>query len=118
LGLDCTQALWPQEAGRADVIFCANMIHIAPWAAAEGLAAGAGKLLPKGGVCILYGPFLEGDETAQSNFDFDTNLKARNPAWGVRDLEAVKHIFALHGFNAPQKAVMPSNNRLLVFSRL
>jgi hypothetical protein len=118
LNIDCTQKGWHEKVARADVIFCANMIHIAPWTAAEGLAEGAGILLPVGGVCILYGPFLEGDQTAQSNIDFDANLKSRNPAWGVRDLDAVKHIFAQRGFNKLQITVMPSNNRLLAFSRL
>ncbi len=66
---------------------------------------------------MLYGPFKEGELTAPSNIAFDHSLKSRNPAWGVRDLDAVKHIFALHGFNLAQKTVMPKNNQILVFKR-
>ena len=117
LNIDTSVEGWQAQCGQADVIFCANMIHIAPWSAAQGLARGAGVLLPKGGRCILYGPFKEADRTAESNLDFDRNLISRNPAWGVRDLDDVKHIFALRGFNLTQRTVMPKNNRILVFTR-
>lgn len=100
-----------------DAIFCANMIHIAPWAAALGLAKGAGQICQKGGQVFLYGPFLEGDETAPSNLEFDQNLKNRNPDWGVRSLDDVKHIFADAGLDMDARIVMPANNRLLVFSK-
>ncbi len=101
-----------------DAFFCANMIHISPWAAAEGLAKGAGHLLSPKGDVFLYGPFKEGDATAPSNLDFDESLKRRNPEWGVRELESVKHIFADAGFNLGARIVMPKENRILKFSRL
>ena len=113
-GWDEAQAL-PQFA--PNFIFCANMIHIAPWEAAAGLAKGAGRLLKSGSSCVLYGPFKEGTLTAPSNLEFDKSLKSRNPAWGVRDLDDVKHIFALNGFNLHQTIVMPKNNQILVFQR-
>lgn len=84
--LDAAAQRWP--IARADAIFCANMIHIAPWAAAAGLFAGAGRVLAPGGPLILYGPFRRaGRHTAPSNAAFDESLRRRDPAWGVRDLE-------------------------------
>jgi len=97
-------------------IFCANMIHIAPWAAACGLAEGAKHVLKQTGHVFLYGPFLEGDKTASSNLKFNETLLNRNPEWGVRKLSAVKHIFSEQGFNLQARIVMPKENRLLIFA--
>jgi SAM-dependent methyltransferase len=73
---------WP--VARADAVVCINMIHISPWTAAEGLMAGAGRILPEGGVLYLYGPFREGGRhTAPSNEAFDASLRERDPRWGV-----------------------------------
>ena len=84
LAIDATCQPWP--IARADALVAINMIHIAPWSAALGLMAGAGKVLPPGGVLYLYGPFREnGMHTAPSNAAFDASLRARNPDWGVRD---------------------------------
>lgn len=107
---------WWNNLSDFDSIFCANMIHIAPWAAACGLAEGAKHVLKEGGAVFLYGPFLEGEETAQSNLEFDRNLSKRNPEWGVRKLSAVKHIFSEQGFNLSARFVMPKENRLLIFT--
>ena len=117
IDVDVTTPTWDTDVPQCEVIYCANMVHIAPWAAAEGLVKGAHKLLSEGQICVLYGPFKEGAETAQSNLDFDVYLRSRNPAWGVRNLEDVKHIFELHGFNLTQRTVMPKNNLILVFKR-
>ena len=106
---------WWEGLSDFESIYCANMIHIAPWEAACGLAEGAKHLLKERSFMFLYGPFLEGEETAQSNLDFNANLKARNPNWGVRKLSAVKHIFSEQGFNLTARIVMPKENRLLIF---
>lgn len=117
LHVDTTAPDWWGGLGGFDLLYCANMIHIAPWAAALGLAKGAGQILPNGGVMALYGPFLEGAKTAKSNLDFDANLKRRNPAWGVRDLSSVKHIFADAGVGFTAYVEMPAENRLLIFTK-
>ncbi len=109
---------WWADLGQFDAVFCANMIHIAPWEAALGIANSADHILSDGGLVILYGPYLEGVETAESNLRFDQNLKARNIAWGVRSLDSVKHIFADVGFNLQARLEMPKENRILIFSRL
>lgn len=100
-----------------DAVYCANMIHIAPWEAALGLAKAMPHILNTGGKLALYGPFKEGEETAPSNLEFDENLKGRNLAWGVRDMQSVKHIFADVGFNMTARIVMPKENRILIFSK-
>lgn len=116
LDLDVSAPDWEQGVPPADAIFCANMIHIAPWSAAEGLAAGAARLLPPGGQVILYGPFLEGAASAPSNLQFSEDLQRRNPAWGVRELADVQALFSAAGFDLQENRAMPANNRILVFS--
>jgi hypothetical protein len=94
------------------------MIHIAPWRAAEGLVAGAARLLGPGGVLYLYGPFRRGGaHTARSNAVFDADLRARNPDWGVRALEDVAALAARAGFSEPEVEAMPANNLSLIFRR-
>ena len=107
---------WP--VARADVVININMIHISPWAACEGLMAGAGRVLPPGGLLFVYGPYVEpGVETAPSNLAFDESLKARNPAWGLRNLEAVTALAARHGLYLARRVAMPANNLSLIFRR-
>ena len=87
---------WPLD--RADAVVCINMIHISPWAATEGLMAGAARLLQPGAPLCLYGPYIEaGIETAPGNLAFDADLRRRDPSWGLRDLSAVKALAADHG---------------------
>jgi SAM-dependent methyltransferase len=114
LELDVTAPAWPVE--RADAVVSINMIHIAPWAAAERLVAGAARLLAPGGVLFLYGPFMEdGRHTAPSNAAFDESLRARDPEWGVRDLRDVEALAGRHGFTLAKRVAMPANNLSAVF---
>lgn len=111
---------WPAEATEPppDAIVCINMIHIAPWAAAEGLFAAAGRLLPPEGVLFLYGPYREADvPTAPSNEAFDDSLKARDPRWGLRDLAEVDALGARHGLARAARVEMPANNLSVVYRR-
>ncbi len=116
LHLDVAAEQWPVE--RVDAMVCCNMIHIAPWAATEGLIAGAGRTLRRGAPLYLYGPFkVEGRHTAPSNEDFDTSLRARNPLWGVRDLTDVSSLAKRHGFALAETVPMPANNFSVIFRR-
>ena len=116
IALDATSEVWP--IAHADIVLCINMIHIAPWAAAVGLMRGAGSVLPLGGMLYLYGPFRrDGRHTAASNEAFDRDLRTKDPAWGVRDLEAVAALAATHGFAEPLVTEMPANNLSLIFER-
>jgi SAM-dependent methyltransferase len=104
--------------GEVDAIFSANMIHIAPFAAAEGLLRGAGRHLRTDGVLVIYGPFREGGRfEAPSNAAFDESLRSRDPEWGVRDLEAITELAAQAGLEREARIEMPANNLTLVFRR-
>jgi SAM-dependent methyltransferase len=99
-------------------VFCANVIHIAPWQVAEGLFAGAARYLGDDGRLFLYGPFKRGGHhTAVSNAVFDTRLREENPEWGVRDLADVEALALRNGFVLRETIGMPANNLILVFSR-
>jgi hypothetical protein len=99
-------------------VFCANVIHIAPWRVAEGLFAGAGRYLGADGRLFLYGPFKRGGKhTAPSNAAFDSSLRDRNAEWGVRDIEALEKLASNVGLAPIEIAEMPANNLILVFGR-
>jgi SAM-dependent methyltransferase len=98
-------------------IFCANVVHIAPWRVAEGLFTGAARLLRPDGLLVLYGPFKRGGKhTALSNAVFDTSLRDANPEWGVRDVADLERLGAGVGLALREIVEMPSNNLILVFA--
>ena len=114
LDLDVGRLPWPIE--RADAVVCINLVHIAPWPATPALMAGAARLLPATGILVLYGPYRrEGRHTAPSNEAFDQQLRASNPDWGVRHLEAVTEVAASDGLALRDVIAMPANNFCVVF---
>ena len=116
VALDASTPEWPVH--RADAILCINMIHISPWDATLGLFAGAARLLAPGAPLILYGPYIEPDvPTADSNRAFDTSLRARDPAWGLRDLDSVKAAARAAALDFAERRAMPANNLMLLFRR-
>ena len=117
IDLDLTKLGWFDGVAGFDALVCVNVIHISPWAVARGLAAGARAMLAPGGLVFLYGPYMEGERTAESNRAFDQSLKSRNPEWGVRTLDSVERVFADCGFKLCQRVEMPANNLSLVFRR-
>ena len=109
-------ASWPK--GPFEAVVCINMVHISPWAATEGLMAGAGRVLTRGGRLFLYGPYVEaGVATAPSNLSFDESLKSRDPAWGLRELGDVKALALATGLKFAERIAMPANNLIVVFER-
>lgn len=99
-------------------IICINVIHIAPWRVTENLTAGAGRFLRDDGYLFLYGPYkCAGEHTAPSNAAFDVSLRARNPDWGVRDLEVVTSLAHANGMTLARTVEMPANNLVLVYER-
>jgi Protein of unknown function (DUF938) len=115
--LDASQSPWPIAS--ADGVICINMVHISPWDATVGLIKGAAAILPPGSPLYLYGPYKRrGFATAPSNEAFDQNLRDRNPAWGLRDLEVVAAIAQPVGFSVPAVIEMPANNLSVVFRRI
>jgi SAM-dependent methyltransferase len=116
LHLDAAAASWP--VAQADAVVAINLVHIAPWETTQGLIAGAARVLTPGGLLFLYGPFREkGMHTGAGNAAFDADLRARNPSWGVRDLDEIAALALPLGLDAPERIVMPANNLSVVFRR-
>jgi len=124
LRIDLSDPVWCSQMhdgsgpGQLLAVFCANVIHIAPWRVAEGLFAGAGHYLRADGRLFLYGPFKrDGKHTALSNAAFDASLRDRDPEWGVRDIADLEKLAAGAGLVLIEIAEMPANNLVLVFAR-
>ena len=122
LQLDVMAAQWPAQGPAFstpfDLVYCANMLHIAPWATCAALMQGSARLLTPGGVLVTYGPYLEdGVAPAMSNLAIDQSLRQRNPAWGIRRLEEVAQEAQHAGLRLHSRHAMPANNLLLVFGR-
>jgi hypothetical protein len=122
--IDLSDPAWAdamqREGGPKELLalFCANVIHIAPWTVTEGLFKGAGELLRAGGRFFLYGPFKRrGQHTALSNAVFDTSLREGNPEWGVRDIADLEQLATRSGLALREVKDMPANNMILVFGR-
>lgn len=117
--LDVTDRPWPGNAVEdVAAVAAINLIHIAPWAVTEALMAEAGASLPPGGILFLYGPYrVGGRHTADSNAAFDASLRQQNPAWGVRDLEAVVTEAETHGLTLAETVVMPAHNLSVILTR-
>jgi hypothetical protein len=109
-------APWPL-AQAFDAIYCANMLHISPWTTCAALMGGAARHLAPQGVLMTYGPYLERNvPTAPGNLDFDADLRQRDAAWGIRQLDDVAQQASLVGLELRERVAMPANNLLLVFS--
>jgi SAM-dependent methyltransferase len=124
LRIDLTDPAWcpamHDGSGPGDLlaVFCANVIHIAPWRVAEGLLAGAARYLRSDGRLFLYGPFKhEGKHTALSNAVFDTSLREQDAEWGVRDIGEVSTFAGSVGLSLIETVQMPANNLILAFER-
>ena len=124
LRIDLTDPAWcaamQDGSGPAELlaVFCANVIHIAPWRVAEGLFAGAGRYLRRDGRLFLCGPFKrDGKHTAMSNAVFDTSLREQDADWGVRDIVDLEKLAGGVGLALLETVQMPANNMILVFGR-
>lgn len=116
LPLDASSSVWPTE--HADAVLSINMVHISPWVSALGLIRGAFRVLPSGGPLILYGPWLASDiATTPSNLAFDTDLRTRNPDWGLRRVEEFTSAATAQGLDLEGERRMPANNLMLLYRK-
>lgn len=119
IALDVLATPWP-PLGQFDAIFCANMLHIAPWACCAALFAGAAQHLAAHGLLITYGPYFEADRAvppAAGNVAFDADLRARDPQWGIRQLADVQREAQAAGLRLQRRHELPANNLCFVFGR-
>jgi hypothetical protein len=120
LQLDVRRTPWfGAEAARLfDLIFCANMLHIAPWEACTALMQGSAQHLAPNGVLVTYGPYFEeGVQAVASNIAFDQSLREHDPLWGIRLLQDVVQAAQQAGLTLRSRQTMPANNLLLVWGR-
>jgi hypothetical protein len=115
--IDVMAPNWLPDPQLFDLVYCANMLHIAPWATCAALMHGSAQHLAPGGLLVTYGPYLEDAvPTSPGNLAFDDSLRERNPAWGIRRIEDVKAQATKAGLQLLERHAMPANNLLLVWS--
>ncbi len=118
LRLDVMAPTWPDVPAPVDLLFCANLLHISPWATCAALMQGAARHLAPAGLLLLYGPYrVDGEAMAAGNVAFDADLRARDPAWGLRRLADVVASAEAAGVVLRERVAMPANNLLLVLER-
>lgn len=111
-------APWPTTLN-ADAVFSANTAHIMHWQCVSDLFAGIGRILPVGGLFVLYGPMnYGGSYTSESNERFDVWLKAQDPERGIRDFEKLQSLAQSAGLELMEDNPMPANNRLLAWRKI
>ncbi|SRR6056297_535864 len=116
VGLDVLRDHWPD--GPFDAVYTANTAHIMSWPAVCAMLAGAARVLRPDGLLLIYGPFSRGGrQTSDSNVRFDGQLRGRDPAMGIRDLDDMDAEAARHGLEREGEYAMPANNLLLVWRR-
>lgn len=123
IAIDAASRHWPVEDLALDppinAIVCVNMIHVSPWAAGQGLLAGAGRILKKGGILYLYGAYMvDGKHTAPSNMEFDRMIRETDPSWGLRDIGDVEKEARRHGLTLQDMVPMPANNFSVIFEKV
>jgi hypothetical protein len=89
-----------------------------PWSVVQRLFARLNYFCTAEATLCIYGPVnYNGRFSSNSNQAFDQSLKSRDPAMGIRDIEAVIALAASAGFTLQNDHAMPANNRLLQFMR-
>jgi len=116
IALDVEDRDWPRAD--FDAVFTANTLHILSWPQVEHCFAGVSRTLDVGGVFGVYGPFRRHGHTHESNERFDAELKSRDPASGIRDLDDLEAFGTRVGLNLVADVLMPANNQLLIWRRV
>jgi SAM-dependent methyltransferase len=118
LRLDVLTPFWLETTERFDLIYCANLLHIAPWQTCAALMLGSQRHLAPGGRLVTYGPYFENEvATSEGNLAFDRSLREQNPDWGIRQLGEVRAEATRAGLKLAARNDMPANNLLLVWTQ-
>ena len=116
LELDVLHERWPPLT--VDAVYSANTLHIMSWAEVEAFFSGVGNVLSADGMLVVYGPFrYAGNFTSESNAAFDRSLRERDPASGIRDIEALNRLAEAQSLVLTADHATPANNQLLVWAR-
>lgn len=106
------------EEGSIDYMFNANMIHISPFECTIGLFQKSGAFLKPEALMITYGPYSkDGVLAPESNIAFDASLRARNPLWGIRDINDLIKLGDENNLSLIDTIEMPANNMTLIWKR-
>jgi hypothetical protein len=104
---------------RADAIFNANMIHVAPEVVTERLFDHASNTLELNAPIVLYGPYRYANRPLKpSNQRFHESLQQRYEGGGIKSFEWVDEVAQAAGFQHDQDIEMPANNRLQIWRRI
>ena len=117
--LDVRSDDWIKPGSEAPAMVVAvNLLHISPWECTRALLQGSVRHLQPGGKLLIYGPFrVTGKHVSDSNEQFDSALRERNPNWGVRDQDTVINEARHAGLTLKDIRLMPSNNRIILLER-
>ncbi len=116
LSVDVRQA--EVEADGYDAVYSSNTAHIMGIDAVERMFSLVGVALRDQGVFCLYGPFrCDGRFNTESNAEFDTDLRGRDPVMGIRDLEKLDEFAVANGMQRQQLYAVPSNNYVAVWGK-
>ncbi len=113
LDLDLLAPAWARRS--ADALLCVNVLHVAPAAAGEALVDGAARVLAPGAPLVVAGPFRHrGVPVTGRLARFDAELRAADPALGVRELDALVEAARARGLVARAATPLPAEGDLLV----
>ena len=117
LHLDLMVPTWQRQT--ADAVLCVNVLQVAPPELSEALFAGAARVLARGGPLLLYGPFRRrGTPLCGRLLRLDRELRAADPALGVREIETLLATASRHGLALEAELMMPEEGDLLLVFRL
>lgn len=93
-------------------------VHVGMWPCLRASPPTAAALLsPGSGLLFVYGPFAVDGAMSEGNAAFDVSLRAKDPAWGLRDTRDVAAWAEAQGLALVATHAMPANNLTLVFRR-
>lgn len=114
--LEVRKRLWGH--GLLDAVLATDLVHVTSWSVCEGLFEGARRHLKPDGVLTVCGAFKQrGGFCSERHASLDASLRARNPDWGLRDLEAVAALGMARGLHVEQVTDLPCGDVAAVFRK-